>query len=111
MVAKAWGGLSLPGNEPIPEFISRRQFFQILANKDLVSREDALVGMGGGLPAGFEALVDAIADDELQWQARAMLIGARDFYRANGFVDYIGAMYGLDKEAIDQLWREAAKID
>ncbi len=65
----------------------------------------------GTLPAALDAMVDLIADEDIEWQARMLLAGATEFQRSNWFVDLFGAMQGLDSLARDQLWRDGAAID
>ncbi len=106
----AW--LPLPAEPaPVPSEISRRQFFQELANRELITKEEALAAITSGtLPAEFEPLVAAILDEGIEWQARMALCGATTFERANWFVDYFAAMKGFSAAYMDDLWREAFLI-
>ena len=111
MGAKVWGALSLPGNEPVPQEISRRQFFQVLANRGMITREEALDAVTlGALPAAIEGLLSSIADDEVQWSAR-MSFSAQLFKRANWCVEFFGAMQNMTSGDIDTLWRDGVKLD
>lgn len=110
-----WDGLAwlpLPVSlEPVPSEISRRQFFQEMANRELITKEDALAAITSGtLPAEFETLVAAILDEDIEWQARMALCGATTFLRANWFVDYFAAMNGFSPAYMDDLWRKAFLI-
>lgn len=106
MAPKLWGTMKI--DQP-PTVISRRQFFQVLADREMITREEALAAMARGeIPEDFETLIQMIADDELEWQARALIAGATDFERANGFVEFIGAFKGMNSADMDQLWRDGA---
>lgn len=96
---------------PVPSEISRRQFFQELANRELITKEEALAAITSGtLPAEFENLVTAILDEDIEWQARMALCGATTFLRTNWFVDYFAAMKGFSAAYMDDLWRDAFAI-
>jgi hypothetical protein len=106
MAPALWGTLKPAAT---PTSISRRQFFQVLADREMITREEALAGMARGeIPEDFEILIQMIADDGLEWQARALIAGATDFDRANGFVEFIAAFKGMNAVDMDQLWRDGA---
>lgn len=95
----------------VPNEISRRQFFQELANREMITKEEALAAITSGtLPAEFENLVAAILDEDIEWQARMALCGVTTFLRANWFVDYFAAMKGFSSAYMDDIWREAFLI-
>lgn len=109
MAPKTWGNVVTP--DYVPPEISRRQFYRELANRELITKAEALTAItSGALPAAFEALVSAILDEDLEWQARMLLAGATAFLRANWFVDYFAAMQGFSSAYMDGFWREAAKL-
>ena len=114
-VRQIWDGaawLPLPPEpDPVPSEISRRQFFQELANRDLITKEEALAAIiSGTLPTEFENLVVAILDEDIEWQARMALCGATTFLRTNWFVDYFAAMKGFSSAYMDDFWRDAFVI-
>lgn len=107
MAPKTWGNVVAEGY--VPSEISRRQFFQELANREMITKEEALAAITvGTLPAAFDVLVSAILDEDIEWQARMLLAGATTFMRANWFVDYFAAMQGLPPAYMDDFWRSAA---
>lgn len=109
MAPRAWGNVVT--EDYVPPEISRRQFFQELAIRELISREEALVAITAGtLPAAFEALVSAILDEDIEWQARMLLAGATTFLRANWFVGCFAAMQGFSSAYMDDFWRSAASL-
>ncbi|WP_037069309.1 hypothetical protein [Rhizobium favelukesii] len=111
------GGAFIPPPAPVlpvdvPAEISRRQFFQVLANRQLISKGEALTAVTAGtLPAALDALVSQILDEDIEWEARMLFAGAQTFNRSNGFVDFFGAMQGMSTVDLDQLWRDASVLD
>lgn len=100
-----------PEPEPVPHEISRRQFFQELANREMITKEEALAAITSGtLPTEFENLVSAILDEDIEWQARMALCGATTFLRNNWFVDYFAAMKDFSSAYMDDFWRDAYLI-
>lgn len=103
-----WGTLAPVA---VPETISRRQFYQELANREMISKEEALAAIvANTLPAEFAEMVDAILDEDIQWQARMLLAGATEFKRSNWFVDFFAAMKSLSSEYMDGFWRAGALL-
>lgn len=103
-----WGTLAPVA---VPEEISRRQFFQVLANRELITREEALVAATTGvLPAAIETLLAGIADEDVEWSAR-MSFTAQTFKRSNWCVEFFGAMMGMSSVAVDQLWKDGSLLD
>ncbi len=104
-----WGTLAPVA---VPETISRRQFYQELANREMITKEEALAAIvANTLPAEFASMVDAILDEDIQWQARMLLAGATEFKRSNWFVDFFAAMKSLSSEYMDGFWRAGALLD
>ncbi len=104
-----WGTL-----QPIavPETISRRQFFQELANRGMITKDEALAAIvDNALPAEFSVMVQDIVDDDIQWQARMLLAGATEFKRSNWFVGFFAAMKSLSASYMDDFWRSSALLD
>lgn len=96
---------------PVSSTISRRQFFQVLANRGLISRQEALDAVTlGSLPAAIESILESIADDDVQWNAR-MSFSAQSFDRANWCVAFFGAMQNMSSADIDDIWRDGAELD
>lgn len=103
-----WGTLAPVA---VPETISRRQFFQVLANREMITKVEALEAVTvGTLPAAIENILAAITDEDLEWSAR-MSFTAQTFNRSNWCVDMFGAMQGMSAEDIDQLWRDGFLLD
>lgn len=104
-----WGTLAPVA---VPETISRRQFYQELANRGMITKEEALAAIvANTLPAEFAAMVDAILNEDIQWQARMLLAGATEFKRSNWFVGFFAAMKSLTSEYMDGFWRDGAMLE
>jgi hypothetical protein len=77
-----------------------------------IGKEEALAAIvANTLPSEFASMVDAILDEEIQWQARMLLAGATEFKRSNWFVDFFAAMKSLSSEYMDGFWRAGALLD
>jgi hypothetical protein len=91
----------------VPTSISRRQFFQVLAVRDIITRQEALDAVAtGAIPEAMEQLIQMLADEDLQWNARMVISGATDFERLNWFVDVFGQLRNMTPGEIDQLWTD-----
>ncbi|QIG76740.1 hypothetical protein EVC29_039 [Rhizobium phage RHph_Y52] len=88
MAPRSWGTFVVE----VPKQISRRQFFQVLAERSIIT------------------LLSAIVNDDIQWRAR-MAFSAQTFERANWCVEFFGAMQNMSSADIDDLWRDGAKLD
>lgn len=107
----AWNGEEwAPSGPPpvvIPETISDRQFFQALANRQLITKAEALAAVSvGTLPAAMDALLAGMPEDE-EFAARMLLQGATQFNRSHPLTLAFGAGFGMTPEQIDELWIEA----
>lgn len=97
-----------PDPEPyVPETISDRQFFQVLANRQLITKAEALAAVSvGTLPAAMDALLAGMSEDD-EFAARMLLQGATQFNRSHPLTQAFGAGFGMTPEQIDELWIEA----
>lgn len=102
-----------PTPEPVPHVpseISDRQFFQELANMELITEEEAEDAVASGVvPAAMLALVNLLPQEQ-RFPARMLLKGATKFERSHPITDTIGQMYGMDSAALDDLWRRASAL-
>lgn len=100
-----------PEPEPVPAEISRRQFFQILEKRGLITKAEALSALTTGtLPAAFEAVIADIPTEDGQFDARMLLVGASMFRRDSALVPVFAAHVGYTSEQTDQLWRDGAAL-
>lgn len=91
----------------VPETISDRQFFQVLAIRQLITKQEALAAVSvGTLPAAMEVMVTSLPEDD-EFAARMLLQGATQFNRSNPLTQAFGAGFGMTPEQIDELWIEA----
>ncbi len=103
-------GAYIPSTEPVPSTISDRQFFQQLAVGGLITESEALAAVQTGtLPAAIVAFIDQLPDEQ-QFPASMLLTGATSFERAYPLTEAFLAMYEMDGEHIDQLWRDAIQL-
>ncbi len=101
----------VPPPVPVPDEISRRQFFQVLANREMITKAEAIDAVTlGTLPVVIETILQGIADEDVQWSVR-MSFTAQTFKRSNWAVGFFGAMQNMSSADIDELWRAAAKLD
>lgn len=108
MAPRLWGTMGTAN--AVPKEIGRRQFFQALANRGLISKEEAVAAVNGTLPEAIEGFIEQIADEEIAFDARMLFVGASTFSRAHPFVEYFGAMSGFDAVELDGLWRDAYSL-
>lgn len=95
---------------PVPESISDRQFFHILAVDGLITEAEALAAVKtGDAPAAFEAFIASLPEGQ-RFNARMLLEGATTFERRHPLTEAFGALYGMTPEEIDDLWRRASAL-
>ena len=93
-----------------PETISDRQFFQALANRQLITKAEALAAVSvGTLPAAMDALLAGMSEDD-EFAARMLLQGATQFNRSHPLTQAFGAGFGMTPTQIDELWIEAEAL-
>lgn len=94
----------------VPVSISDRQFAQQLATAGMITKDEALAWVATGtLPEAFTAFVNQLPTAQ-RFAAQMLLTGATIFERANPLTDAFGAMYGMNSEQIDDLWRAASQL-
>lgn len=96
--------------EPVPVFISDRQFAQGLAVSGLITEAEAEEWVGPGtVPASLMAFVEALPADQ-QFAARMLLRGATQFERDHPLTEAFGALHGWSGAQVDQFWRDCDKL-
>lgn len=100
-----------PEPEPaVPDKISDRQFFHVLAKRGMITPEEALQAVKtGDLPAALEAYVSSMPDDQ-EFDVRMLLEGATEFRRDHPLTVAFGAFFGMTPEQIDGLFIEGAQL-
>ncbi|WPM81174.1 hypothetical protein R5W60_05630 [Brucella pseudintermedia] len=95
----------------IPDEISRRQFFQYLAVSGIISKDEALSAMQGGvIPAPLQAIIDQLPTEDDKFNAQMFVVGAQNFNRLHWLTDVVRQAMNWTLEQRDDFWREAAKL-
>lgn len=107
-----WGTPSgfVPPPDPVPEWISDRQFAQGLAMSGLITEAEAEEWVGPGVvPGALMAFVDALPEEQ-QFAARMLLRGATQFERDHPLTEAFGVMQGWSAAQVDQFWQDCDKL-
>lgn len=112
---KIWNGAAIvepePEAEPIPDNISRRQFFQQLAVMEIITRGDALAALQGGtIPAPLQAIIDQLPTEDHKFDAQMFVIGAQTFDRLHWLTDNVRLAMEWTLEQRDDFWIAAARL-
>lgn len=102
-----------PKPEPVPEVISRRQFYEALAlpKYGIITQAEALAAMkSGALPAAIQTIVDGMTDADAKYETEMKLIGAGEFYRSSPLVLVFLVVLGWTEEQADALWIDASRL-
>lgn len=100
-----------PEPEATPDEISRRQFFQYLAVLEIITRQEALAALQGGvIPAPLQAIIDQLPTENDQFEAQMFIIGAQNFNRLHPLSETVRLSLGWSVEQKDDFWREAFKL-
>jgi len=95
---------------PVPQTISRRQFFQHLANLYMITRDEALAAMKSGtIPTALATMIDALPADQ-KFNAEMILVGATEFQRDHPLVSMFASSMNLSSSDIDTFWTAAAAL-
>ncbi|MCH4542710.1 hypothetical protein [Ochrobactrum sp. A-1] len=112
---KIWDGAAIvepsPSSEPIPDEISRRQFFQYLAAIGIISKDEALAAMQGGvIPTPLQAIIDQLPTEDDKFNAQMFVVGAQNFNRLHWLTDAVRQAMQWTIEQRNDFWRSASKI-
>ncbi|WP_024900047.1 hypothetical protein [Brucella rhizosphaerae] len=100
-----------PGPEPVPDDISRRQFFQYLAVLEIITRQEALAALqSGAIPGPLQAIIDQLPTEDDRFEAQMFIIGAQNFNRLHPLSETVRLSLGWSAEQKDDFWREAYKL-
>lgn len=98
-----------PVAEPVAD-ISRRQFFQGLYKRELITKPEALAAIStGAIPAVMQSLIDQLPE-ETRDDAEFLIAGATMFERRNPVAEFIRMLFGWSVEQADDFWRFAATL-
>ncbi|NLS08146.1 hypothetical protein HGP14_33670 [Rhizobium sp. P32RR-XVIII] len=100
----------LKPSQSTPEEISDRQFFQELANRSVITQQEALAAVATGtIPSAMLALINQLPEEQ-RFPAQMLISGATVFKRLHPVSAMIGGFYGWAGEQIDDLWSAAALL-
>lgn len=100
-----------PPSAPVPNEISRRQFYQGLEKAGFITKQEAIAAIQSvSLPAALEAMVSAIPDEDEQFAATMLLYGAATFERNHPLVPLFAASQELSEGEVDDFWRLCASL-
>jgi hypothetical protein len=95
----------------VPEEISDRQFFQQLANMQVITKGEALAAVKTGeIPATLQAFIDSFEDAGQKFAAEMTVSGAVTFRRSHPMTNLLAAGMGWTAEQVDALWTAAAAL-
>jgi len=90
--------------------ISDRQFFQELANREVITTAAALDAVKiGTIPAPLQAIIDPLPPAE-KFAAEMLLSGATIFRRDHPLTAAIGATQGMTSEQVDEFFEAASAL-
>lgn len=96
---------------PVPQFISKRQFFQQAAVIGIVSKSEAIAAVQTGtIPTVLQNIVDAETNAGKRFAMEMLLSGATVFDRNHPMTAGMGAALGMTDAEIDQFFIEAASL-
>lgn len=97
--------------DPVPEEISRRQFYQGLAVAGMITKAEAISAIqGAALPAALKVIVDGMVDDDAAFEATMLLLGAGSFFRSHPLVLVFAMAQAMTETEVDDFWRLCAAL-
>lgn len=111
---KIWNGTAIvepPVTEPVPDDISRRQFFQQLFVLEIITKPEALTAIPGlNIPPPLQAIIDQLPTQSDRDSAEMLVIGAQNFNRLHPLSETVRLSLEWTVEQKDDFWREAYKL-
>lgn len=100
-----------PEPDPIPDEISRRQFFQYLAALEIITRQEALAALQtGAIPTPLQAIIEQLPTEDDRFEAQMFIVGAQNFNRLHPLSETVRLSLEWTVEQKDDFWREASKL-
>lgn len=100
-----------PLPEPVPDDISRRQFFQQLFVLEIITKPEALTAIPGlNIPPPLQAIIDQLPTQSDRDSAEMLVVGAQNFNRLHPLSETVRLSLGWSVEQKDDFWREASKL-
>ncbi|OCC05110.1 hypothetical protein BA190_09345 [Labrys sp. WJW] len=94
---------------PVPEELSRWQFFAAAAIAGIITQQEAEDAITGPLPAPFAAFIATLPEGE-RFTATMLLRGNQAFHRHHAFVQAFLEANGMTDEQADAIWRAGATL-
>lgn len=99
-----------PPDPLVPEEISDRQFFQMLAISGVITEQEALDAVRvGAIPAALQTLINSLPAEQ-KFATEMLVSGAVVFHRTHEVVGQLGTGMGWTSEQIDELWTQASQL-
>lgn len=96
---------------PVPEIISRRQFYQGLAAAGKISQAEALAAIKTAtLPAALQTMLDGMTDEDAKFEADMLLSGAGEFSRSHPLVMVFAIAQSMSEQDVDDFWLLCAAL-
>ena len=91
--------------------ISRRQFYQQAAISGVITKQEALAAIAGGvIPLALQTIIDGIQDEDQRFAAECILAGAITFERQHPLVAQVGVNLGLTEQQINDFFTAAFSL-
>lgn len=100
-----------PAPPPVREDISRRQFFEGLAEIKLITKDEAFDAVASGvIPPALMAIVNGMTDEDAKFKAKMLLAGATEYFRSHPLVMVFAVVQGMSEAEVDNFWRLCASL-
>lgn len=100
-----------PRSDPIPQTITRHQFFKQVWKMGIISFDEALnATKHNSVPAQFNTYIDVIPDPTLRSGAYLDVMGLGEFRRDALLTEAIRLANNWTSQQTDQLWKDASKL-
>lgn len=96
---------------PVPEIISRREFYEGLYESGKITSEEATAALKTGtIPAAIGVILDGMTDTDARDKTERKLIGATEFNRHDPLVMVFAITQGMSEQDVDDFWRLCAAL-
>lgn len=100
-----------PIPEPVPNSISRRQFFQQLAVLNIITKQEAISSLqGGSIPTPIQTIIDTLPTEDDKFNAQMLIIGAQTFEINHPLSEIVRQSLQWTVEQRDEFWVNASKL-
>ena len=97
--------------EPIPDSISRRQFFQQLAVMEIITNAEAVAAMQSGtIPSPLQSIVDDLPTEAEKFASTMLIIGADSFQIAHPLTEVVRLAMEWTEEQRNNFFRAASQL-